>query len=116
MKITPTLDVLEKCSPDIIGPLSQTSDGDRYVNVSGHTLHVRVSYTNTATRHCNSSYGCCRSSCCKIWDSSDDINRQILAQQFASKDLISNFLFSILVTIVNISFLNFSGLWVSLDA
>jgi len=104
MKITSTLDVLEKCSLDIIGPLSQTSDGDRYVNISGQALQVHVSYNNTAKRHCNSSYGCCRSSCCKIWDSSDDINRQILAQQFASKDLISIFLFSILVTIVHMTF------------
>lgn len=88
MKITSTPDILEKCSLDIIGLLSKTSDGDRYVNISGQALQVHVSYTSTATRHCNSSYGCCRSSCCKIWDLSDDINRQLLAQQFASKDLI----------------------------
>jgi hypothetical protein len=49
---------------------------------------------------------------------SDDITRQILAQQFASKDLISNLLFSILVVIVHITFWNFGGLglWVCLDA
>jgi hypothetical protein len=42
----------------------------------------------------------------------------ISAQQFASKDLISNFLFSLLVAVVHITFRNFGGLglWVSLDA
>jgi len=55
MKITSKLDVLEKSCLDIIGPLSQTSDGDRYVNISGQALQVHVSYTNTTTRHCNSS-------------------------------------------------------------
>jgi len=52
IKITSTLNVLEKCSLDIIGPLSQTSDGDRYVNISRQYLEVHVSYTNTATRQC----------------------------------------------------------------
>lgn len=54
MKVTSTPNVLEKCCLDIIGPLSQTSDGDRYVNISGQALEVHVSYTNAATRHCNS--------------------------------------------------------------
>ena len=51
--------------------------GQVCLNISGQTLQVYVSYTNTATRHCNSSEGCYRSTCFKIWDSLDDINRHI---------------------------------------
>ena len=55
MKITTTPEIVwEKCALDIVGPLSQTSDGNRYVltfqdELSKYTLAVPIRQQDAAT-------------------------------------------------------------------
>jgi hypothetical protein len=47
MKITTTPEVVwEKCAVDSVGPLSQTSEGNKCFNTSRRTLQVHASHTN----------------------------------------------------------------------
>jgi hypothetical protein len=82
MQITDTPEVVwQNCSLDIVGPLTQTSENNKYLLTFQDELSKYKSshcYTTARCYDCCKSF--CRGNCSEIWDTPGDTNR--LRHQF----------------------------------